>query len=40
MEIDENLDVALEIINTLIQNKEISKLCQFIRNREFNRQDS
>ena len=25
MEIDENLDVALEIINTLIQNKEISK---------------
>lgn len=25
MEMDENLDVALEIINTLIQNKEISK---------------
>ena len=25
MEIDENLDIALEIINTLIQNKEISK---------------
>ena len=25
MEIDENLDVVLEIINTLIQNKEISK---------------
>ena len=25
MEIEENLDIALEIISTLIQNKEISK---------------
>lgn len=25
MEIEENLDIALEIINTLLQNKEISK---------------